>query len=203
MSTPVIAGIDEVGRGAVAGPVVACACVFERKNVKVPRRVRIADSKVLTEEERETSFAFLSGENVPYGIGIVEAAIVDAMGILEATERAMQRALQNLKRLHQVTYLLVDGRDHFWFDLPHSSIIGGDRSEPCISAASIIAKVTRDRLMTRSERVFPGYGFGEHKGYGTPAHMERIRATGLCPLHRRSFLGRITSQSTPSGAFSR
>lgn len=190
MSTPVIAGIDEVGRGAVAGPVVAAACVFEKNTWKVPRGIRIRDSKILTAEERERAFAFLHAE-VPYGVGIVAASIVDAIGILGATERAMQRALKNLQCLIPVTYLLVDGRDKFWFDLPHSSVIAGDQLEPCISAASICAKVTRDRIMTRSEAVFPGYGFAGHKGYGTPFHKRCIERRGPCPLHRRSFLATI------------
>lgn len=187
MSTPVIAGIDEAGRGAVAGPVVAGACVFEKKELNIPRSVRIADSKMLTAEEREEAFTFLHA-HVPYGVGIVPAAIVDAIGILGATELAMQRALRNLQRVIAVTYVLIDGRDKFWFDLPHSSIIDGDRLEPCISAASICAKVTRDRIMMRSETVFPGYGFSGHKGYGTPFHKECIERCGLCPLHRKSFL---------------
>ena len=203
MGPSVIAGIDEVGRGALAGPVVACACVFERKQFRIPRGIRITDSKMLTPEEREESFAFLASQNVPFGIGIVEAGVIDAAGILTATERAMQRALQNLRRLIDVTYVLVDGRDHFWFDLPHSSVVSGDVLEPCISAASIIAKVLRDQLMIRSERIFPGYGFDEHKGYGTPFHIARILNVGLSPLHRISYLGRIEAQSTPSGAFLR
>ena len=190
MGAPVIAGIDEAGRGAVAGPVVAGACIFEKKTCRIPRGIRIRDSKELTAEERERAFAFLHA-HVPYGVGIVTAAIVDAIGILGATELAMQRALKNLQRLVTVTYLLVDGRDKFWFDLPHSSVISGDQLEPCIAAASICAKVTRDRIMMRSERIFPGYGFAEHKGYGTPLHMESIAQCGLSLLHRRSFLGRI------------
>lgn len=188
MGHAIIAGIDEAGRGALAGPVVAAACIFGEKKVRLPRGVRIADSKVLSREEREKAYAFLT-RSVPYGIGIAEAAFVDRIGIIGATERAMQRALASLQRLRKPTYLLIDGRDKFWFDLPHSSIIDGDQLEPCISAASIIAKVIRDRILVRSDGVFPGYGFAQHKGYGTQAHQEMINRYGPCILHRRTFLG--------------
>lgn len=190
MGRAVIAGLDEVGRGALAGPVVAAACIFGEKKVRLPRGVRIADSKMLTVAQREEAFTFLMC-HVPFGIGIVEAAHVDTMGILGATELAMQHALAALQRRTKPTYLLVDGRDRFWFDLPHSSIIDGDQLEPCISAASILAKVVRDRLMVRSGTVFPGYGFAEHKGYGTPLHRAMIRKYGPCILHRRTFLDTI------------
>jgi len=189
MGRAIIAGLDEAGRGALAGPVVAAACVFEKAG-RLPRGVCIADSKEMRSEERERAFAFLS-ERVPFGVGIVEAALVDTLGILGATERAMQRAVAHLARRKQPTYLLIDGRDTFWFDLPHSSIVHGDALEPCISAASIIAKVIRDRIMVRSDRVFPGYAFAAHKGYGTLRHRERIGVQGLSPLHRRTFLATL------------
>lgn len=189
-NTPVIAGIDEAGRGALAGPVVAGACVL-KAGVQLPSFIR--DSKQLTPEIREEAFAWITTHCVAYGIGATEASVIDAEGILAATERAMQEAVAALARTVTPTYLLVDGRDKFWFDYPHSSVIDGDQLEPCISAASILAKVTRDRLMRDIARLFPTYGFDMHKGYGVPLHQEALRTHGPCPLHRRTFLKGLLS----------
>jgi len=126
-----------------------------------------------------------------WGIGESSHAVIDEFGILEATNRAMNQAVAMLAEKITPTYLLVDGRDKFWFDYPHTSIIRGDDSEPSIAAASIIAKVTRDKWMTEQAEKFPEYGFDSHKGYGSAEHMEAIRKYGPCELHRRSFLGRI------------
>ena len=179
-----IVGIDEAGRGALAGPVVAAACVLpERKRFPV----MIHDSKQMTPEEREESFAWLI-ENCRYGIGSSDASTIDRVGILGATELAMQEAVFQISRFCPDLYLLVDGRDKFWFDHPHSSIVRGDQSEACIAAASIIAKVTRDRRMVQLGLEIPGYGFEEHKGYGTPHHFTAIDQLGLSSEHRRSFL---------------
>lgn len=180
----VTAGIDEAGRGALAGPVVAGACVLPT-GIPLPRFIR--DSKKLTPEMREEAFAWIAA-HCAYGAGIVEAAFIDLNGILPATERAMQEAVRMLAQTCRPTYLLVDGRDKFWFDYPHTAIIDGDNLEPCIAAASIIAKVTRDRLMVRQETCFPGFGFALHKGYGTPEHYEALALHGLSALHRRTFI---------------
>jgi len=190
VSVAIIAGLDEVGRGCLAGPVVAAACIFDKKLFRGKKIPRIADSKQMTEEERELAYAFLT-EHVSYGVGFAAATVVDSIGIIGATEHAMQEALRELSQKTKPTYLLIDGRDHFWFDIPHSSIIRGDQSEPCISAASIIAKVTRDRYMKEIEAAYPGFGFSEHKGYGTPLHLRMLKRNGPCPLHRRTFLRRI------------
>ena len=190
VSVAIIAGLDEVGRGCLAGPVVAAACIFDKKLFKGKKIPRIADSKQMTEEEREETYAFLT-EHALFGVGFSPATTVDAIGIIGATEHAMQEALCELSQKIKPTYLLIDGRDHFWFDIPHSSIIRGDQSEPCISPASIIAKVTRDRYMKEIEATYPGFGFGEHKGYGTPLHLRMLKRNGPCPLHRRTFLRRI------------
>lgn len=195
----IIAGIDEAGRGCLAGPVVAGACVMQ----KVPKKILIADSKLLTLEQRDEAFDFIT-QNFSYGIGVVEASVVDEIGILGATEKAMHMALEELQKKITPTYLLIDGRDHFWFDIPHSSIIRGDQLEPCISAASILAKVTRDRLMVEYEEEFSGYGFAQHKGYGTAQHRQMIQKLGLCPLHRRTFLRTLgTDKLKTARAFSR
>lgn len=198
MSTTVIVGIDEAGRGPLAGPVVAAAVhlpVIPTKYRRGGWRIkgascRLFDSKQLTAEERETSYDWITA-NCPYGVSGVGAAEIDTIGILEATNRAMQEALAQLTVHITPTYLLVDGRDAFWFDYPHSSVIRGDALEPAIAAASIIAKVTRDRYMVELDAEFPLYGFAGHKGYGAPLHIEAIKQHGPTPFHRHSYLKNI------------
>ncbi|MBI2523751.1 ribonuclease HII [Candidatus Peregrinibacteria bacterium] len=174
----VIVGIDEAGRGPLAGPVVAGACV-DYKNF--PPHL-IQDSKQLTPDEREKAFLWIQ-EYCTYGIGISDASEIDRIGILEATQKAMQDALAEVAKTVIPTYVLIDGRDHFWFDYSHSSIIGGDQKEPCISAASIVAKVTRDRWMIETaHRQFPR-GEGQGEGVkGIPLPLSLI----LSPRERRS-----------------
>lgn len=191
MNLSVIVGIDEAGRGPLAGPVVAGACVLSEALLKHPL---IRDSKVLTPEEREEAFTWIS-DNCITGHGIVENTVIDAQGILAATELAMQQAVAMLAVRIRPTYLLIDGRDKFWFDYPHSSVIDGDAKEPCISAASIVAKVIRDRLMREYAKSYPRYGFEQHKGYGAPLHIEALQTWGMCPLHRKTFLTRIACGS--------
>ena len=150
----------------------------------------IKDSKQLKPVEREEAYAWIE-KNCTFGYGIVEGNEVDTIGILGATEKAMNAALSMVEGSVTPTYLLVDGRDKFWFNYPHSGIVRGDESEPCISAASIVAKVIRDRLMVQHAKSFPKYNFQEHKGYGAPLHIEAIEMFGPCPLHRRTFLRNI------------
>lgn len=183
-NSSVIVGIDEAGRGALAGPVVAGACVLT-DDVKYHPLIR--DSKELTPDEREEAYSWIETE-CTYGYGIVEGHEVDTIGILAATEKAMNMAVSMICDTITPTYLLVDGRDKFWFNYPHSSVIGGDAKEPCISAGSIVAKVLRDRLMREHASTFPSYKFDEHKGYGTPLHFEALEMFGACPLHRQTFL---------------
>ncbi|NLG07384.1 ribonuclease HII [Candidatus Peribacteria bacterium] len=190
-SDAIIAGIDEAGRGALAGPVVAAACIL--RTTDVPPFIR--DSKQLTPQAREEAFTWITAQAIS-GIGSSDAGTIDTIGILGATERAMQDAVAALAASVTPTYLLVDGCDKFWFDYPHSSIIRGDESEPCISAASILAKVTRDRLMRAACPQHPAYGFSAHKGYGTAAHFAALTRYGPCALHRRSFL-RSTAATLP------
>lgn len=187
MSAAIIAGIDEAGRGPLAGPVVAAACIEIPELKKHPL---IRDSKALSEAQREEAFTWIE-DHCTYGFGIVHASYIDEHGILAATEHAMQQAHSLLSRKITPTYLLVDGRDKFWFDVSHTSIIDGDALEPSISAASIIAKVMRDRLMKEQDALFPLYGFAQHKGYGAPQHIEALQTHGPCPIHRRSFLTNI------------
>lgn len=182
-------GIDEAGRGALAGPVVAAACILPSRR-RIP--VRIADSKKMSPEEREESFLWIT-KNCIYGVGLTSASEIDRIGILAATECAMQQAVAEVSQHHQDLYLLVDGRDAFWFDHPHSSIVRGDESEECIAAASILAKVTRDRHMISLAEDLSEYGFAGHKGYGTAEHFSAIKKHGFSAEHRKTFLRRFTT----------
>lgn len=204
LDTPIIVGIDEAGRGPLAGPVAAGAChipmeLYRRRRSHgawSPKKracdddIIIGDSKALSEAQREKTYAWII-ENCPWGFGLVSADIIDRIGILEATNEAMRQALAMLSETITPTFLLVDGRDAFWFDYPHTSIIRGDDKEACIAAGSIIAKVTRDRLMIEAAKEFPLYGFEGHKGYGAATHIEAIKRHGPCAIHRRSFCRNI------------
>ena len=185
--SPVIVGVDEAGRGALAGPVVAGACIDIPRLKKNPL---IGDSKQMTPAEREEAFVWISA-HCTTGFGISDAAFIDAHGILAATERAMQQAVAMIAAIARPDFLIVDGRDKFWFDYPHTSIIDGDALEPAIGAASIVAKVTRDRLMIEADKTFPGFGFAQHKAYGTQEHFAAIERLGPCVIHRKTFLKRL------------
>ncbi len=188
-SETLIVGIDEAGRGALAGPVVAVACILPERR-RYP--VAIGDSKQLTPSQREESYEWLTKECV-FGTGFADASEIDRIGILSATEIAMQRAVAIVAEHESRLYLLIDGRDAFWFDHPHSSIIRGDSSERCIGAASIIAKVTRDRHMVLLHEQFPEYGFAVHKGYGTTEHYNAISKHGLLgKYHRTTFCRNVS-----------
>lgn len=176
-----VAGVDEVGRGPLAGPVVTAAVILD------PERpiAGLADSKVLSEKRREALFDEIKEKAMAWAIGRAEVEEIDELNILQATMLAMQRAVAGL----DVTpsYVLVDGNR--CPDLPCSSeaIIKGDGTVPVISAASIIAKVTRDREMVVMDEEYPGYGLAGHKGYPTKAHIAALEALGVTPIHRRSF----------------
>jgi ribonuclease HII len=206
--TEIIAGVDEAGRGALAGPVVAGACIllpelFRRRRAfhwspykrKPLIDCLIADSKMLEPHEREVSYEWIAAHCI-WGVGIVPAEVIDAVGILRANEQAMRLAVAMLAEKTRPTLLLVDGNDRYSFAFPHRSIIRGDQSQPCIAAASIMAKVTRDRIMRAHKDAFPQYGFEGHKGYGSAGHIASIRRHGPCPLHRRTFLSAILSEQT-------
>jgi len=178
-SEELFAGIDEAGRGAWAGPVVAAAVVFTGSK---PQGIR--DSKLLSPEKRDALFDKIM-ERCDVGVGIVNADEVDSLGIKRATHEAMRRAVDGLASLP--TLLLVDGNDGFQFEVPSEDIIEGDRKKKCIGAASIIAKVTRDRLMKEADTFYECYSFGEHKGYGTKTHQEELKLFGVCEIHRKSY----------------
>lgn len=177
---PMIAGIDEAGRGSWAGPVVAAAVILPPDFD--PSVLR--DSKLLTPRARESLFATITAK-CAFAVGVVGNAIIDRIGIKQATHRAMLAAVRKLPR--KPAKLLVDGNDGFVFDLPSESIIRGDMRIPAISAASIVAKVWRDRLMIGIHQRYGAYGFERHKGYGTSLHAAMLRRNGPCRLHRMSF----------------
>lgn len=177
-----VAGVDEAGRGPLAGPVVAAACVIA-PGLLFPG---INDSKLLTPQKREHFFEVLSSHSeVLSGIGIVDEKEIDEGNILEATKQAMRLAVRALRT--QPDYLLIDGPHGIGSDHPHSCVIQGDRRSQSIAAASILAKVTRDRIMLRYHTLYPEYGFDRHKGYGTAAHMKALQQYGPSPIHRLSF----------------
>ena len=184
-----IAGVDEAGRGPLAGPVVAAAAVLpvEWATEGLPESLqRLNDSKQLTEKIREELFAAIHSETeIHFGIGIIDAAVIDDINILQATHRAMNAALAQLAP--PAAYALVDGRPVPTLATPQTAIIKGDAKSHSIAAASILAKVTRDRLMRGYHEQWPEYGFAQHKGYGTAAHQAALEQHGPCPIHRRSF----------------
>jgi ribonuclease HII len=184
-----VAGVDEAGRGPLAGPVVAVAAILPVRWVEsgLPRELEaLNDSKQLTGIQREKFFAFLTscGE-VKFAIAQTDAAQIDEINILQATHRAMNDALAQLQPAPE--HVLVDGRPVKTMRVPHTAIVRGDARSYSIAAASVLAKVTRDRLMLEFHRQWPVYGFTQHKGYGTARHLAAIAVHGPCPIHRRSF----------------
>lgn len=179
---PLTAGIDEAGRGPLAGPLVVAAVVLDPA-----RRINgIADSKQLTQVERENLYERITARAIAWSVIVVEVEEIDRVNIFQATMLGMRRALLALQPCPEIA--LIDG-NRLPPDLPCTAraIIGGDDSEPAIGAASIIAKVTRDRMMCALDAHYPHYGFARHKGYSTPEHFEALRLHGPCVLHRRSF----------------
>jgi len=182
LNSKVIAGVDEVGRGPLAGPVVAAAVVLHP--ARIPDGLR--DSKKLSEKRREKLAGEIRSQAISIGVGIVHEQDIDRHNILQATFMAMQLAIANLDV--DVSEVKVDGnREIPGLDLPQECIVGGDDLIPQISAASIIAKTTRDAMMKSYHVLFPDYGFASHKGYGSKNHMDALREHGRSPVHRRSF----------------
>jgi len=179
-----VAGVDEVGRGCLAGPVVAAACILDHTK---PLPDGLDDSKKLTANKRDEIATQLKGECVAYAIGQIEAEEIDRINILEATKRAMLIAISKLKR--SADYLLIDALSLKQSPLPQKAIIKGDSISVSIAAASIFAKTYRDALMTEYDETYPQYGFAGHKGYGAAVHLAALREHGPCPLHRKTFRG--------------
>ena len=176
-----VAGVDEAGRGPLAGPVVAAAVILPEWDI-IPG---VTDSKKIPEKKRERLFDEISRRAVGIGIGIVDHEVIDRINILQASLLAMNKALAALTPVPQ--QLLVDGNFFKHETFAVENIIKGDALSHTIGAASIIAKVTRDRLMYAFDEKYPVYGFAKHKGYGTRQHVDAIRQHGYCPIHRRTF----------------
>lgn len=176
-----LAGIDEAGRGPLAGPVVAAACILPSQ-FDLPG---LNDSKILTESKREKLYTQIQAQAIGYAIGSAEPAEIDALNILQATKLAMKRAIEGLKVTPD--YLMIDAVKLPEVNLPQLPLVGGDHLSATIAAASILAKVTRDRLMVELDALYPEYIFSKNKGYGTKEHLKVLRRLGPCPLHRRSF----------------
>lgn len=177
----IIAGIDEAGRGPIAGPVVAASVVLPA-DFDFPE---ITDSKKLSEKKRDEFFDIIKSNALYIGIGISEPEEIDRINILRATHTAMKRAVENMGVLPDIA--LVDGLPVKGLPCPHNAVVKGDALVKSISCASIIAKVTRDRIMKEYGEKYPCYGFEKHKGYGTKAHIEAIKKYGVCPIHRKTF----------------
>lgn len=178
-----LAGIDEAGRGPLAGPVVAAAVILP-----IPEPIPgLNDSKKLTSSARERLFDIINDKASAVGVGIVAPETIDRINIYQATRLAMVQAVRQLSL--SPDYLLIDGPMSLDLDTPQQGIVKGDRRSCSIAAASIIAKVTRDRIMEEFHETYPHYGFSAHKGYGTKAHKEAIMKHGPCPIHRKCFRG--------------
>ncbi len=183
-----MAGLDEAGRGPLAGPVVAAAVVLGPGT----RIAGVDDSKRLTPEERESLYVVIRARAVAIGVGMVDAETIDRVNILQATRRAMGLALGGLglePELVLTDFVALDG-----LRCPQRNLVNGDQRSATVAAASIIAKVTRDRMMAEADREYPQYGFGRHKGYATLEHLAALIMHGPCPLHRRTFNGVIVQQ---------
>jgi ribonuclease HII len=185
-----IAGLDEAGRGPLAGPVAAGAVIFTPYDYIE----EVKDSKKLSAKQREEIYQLITRRALTFGVGIVDNLEIDRINIRRATFKAMRMAIGSLSKNPQ--YLLIDGEE-----LPdklyrQEAVVEGDNQSFTIAAASILAKVTRDRLMMEYHQQYPQYGFDRHKGYGTKFHREMIRKHGPCPIHRRSFLKKMFEEST-------
>lgn len=178
---PLIAGVDEAGRGPLAGPVFAAAVILHPKRAIAG----LTDSKQLSATQRERLFSEIRARAMAWSVAKASVQEIDAMNILQASLLAMQRALLRLRMVPSL--VLIDGNQCPVLSAPAKAIVRGDELEPAISAASIVAKVLRDRLMQRLDQYYPQYGFAKHKGYATPQHLSALQAHGPCRAHRRSF----------------
>ena len=184
-----VAGVDEAGCGPLAGPVVAAAVVFPHTWLEAGLCSQLRglnDSKQLSEEQRERYFCVITSHpEIRHAVASVDVEMIDRINIRQAAWRAMRMALDQLNPKPQ--HVLVDGLRIQWLLYAHTALAQGDCRSYSIAAASVLAKVTRDRRMTELDRLYPGYGFAEHKGYGTPRHYAAIHELGPCPIHRRTF----------------
>ena len=178
-----ICGIDEAGRGPLAGPVVVASVIMPENSMIEG----VNDSKKVSEKKREKLYDLILEEAISYGVGIIGQDEIDEINILNATKKGLTTSLKELTSKPDL--IIVDALTHIdTLGIPYESIIKGDAKCYSISAASIIAKVTRDRIMREWDKIYPQYGFAQHKGYGTSAHINALKEYGPCPLHRRSFI---------------
>lgn len=177
-----IGGVDEVGRGPLNGPVVACCCVLPKNFILEG----LTDSKKLSEKKRDVFFDYIKEHAVAYGIGIIGPEIIDEVNIYEATKLAMYEAIRQVREKINVDHVLIDAMP-LDLDIPTTSIIKGDSKSISIAAASVIAKVTRDRMMYELDKKYPEYGYASHKGYPTKKHLEAIKKYGLIDGYRKTY----------------
>ncbi len=178
-----VAGVDEAGRGPLAGPVVVAACIMSQDS----KIEKINDSKKLSAKKREELYDVIVEEAISYSIGIIDNIEIDKLNILEATKKALTQAIQNLDIKPE--YILTDSLDKIdTLNIPYASVVKGDENVYSIACASILAKVTRDRIMVEYNEKYPEYQFEKHKGYGTKAHYEALKEYGLSHIHRTTFV---------------
>lgn len=183
-----VCGVDEAGRGPLCGPVVAAAVILD----KDAHLEGVNDSKKLSEKKREKLFDDIMEKAVAVGIGISDVDMIEKINILNATKEAMKEAISNLNV--KPDFVLIDGNQDIKIDIDRTTVISGDALSQSIAAASIIAKVTRDRMLREYDKEYPEYGFAKHKGYGTKMHIEAIKQYGLTPIHRPSFCTKFVAK---------
>ena len=184
-----ICGIDEAGRGPLAGPVVVASVILPKDSFIEG----VNDSKKVSEKKRELLYEQIIQEAISYGVGIIDQYTIDDINILNATKLGLTTSLKELKVKPDI--ILVDALTKIdTLGIPYESIVKGDAKSYSIAAASIIAKVTRDRIIRQWDEIYPQYGFAKHKGYGTAVHIAAIKEYGLCPIHRHSFVKNIINQ---------
>ena len=190
-----IAGVDEVGRGPLAGPVVAAAVIFDN-NTTIKK---INDSKKLSEKVREELFVEIKEKAIAYEIGIIDNFEIDKINILQASLKAMKNACESLTL--QPDLILIDGNKSFYSAVPTETIVKGDSKSQSIAAASILAKVTRDRIMTEFSKTFPEYNWAKNKGYPTKEHRDAVKKFGATKYHRQTFLRKILAETEEKKLF--
>lgn len=183
-----VCGVDEAGRGPICGPVVAAAVILNKDDMIEG----VNDSKKLSEKKRECLYDVIMQKAIAVGVGMSDVDIIEKVNILNATKLAMKQAIKNLKI--KPDYVLIDGNQMIDIDIDAQTVVSGDAKSESIAAASIIAKVTRDRLLIEYDKKYPEYGFAKHKGYGTKAHIEAIKKYGLTPIHRASFCSKFVKE---------
>ncbi len=176
-----ICGVDEAGRGPLCGPVVAAAVILKPDDIIEG----VNDSKKISEKKREALYDVIMEKALAVGVGISDVSVIEEVNILNATKLAMKQAIEKLSIIPE--YILIDGNQMIDISIPGETVVSGDAKSESIAAASIIAKVTRDRMLIEWDKEYPEYGFAKHKGYGTKVHIEAIGKYGLTPIHRQSF----------------